>query len=297
MSQEINLLEVVHREFIQPEIARRKTKGELPEDFQIRECLIKLPGDSPPIVLFNDEFGWTVKPKLAPGIDMQTGYPVYLHEVEDIEEVMPPMIDGKRVSFIYLFWGGYSYSIIVDTYHPTLPNQSFTIGETIADHLRTMLREKSVRTVQFVTNQKLREIGLWSATSLLSYPMSKIVECIGRGNVEEARQVLVEYCDSDFLARKIVQTWQPISVFRDRTEFFNDALFNHQNKRYHGSISILVGQIEGVITDWLFEIKHYNNDQKRSLKTKIIDPRKCSQPHTRFVMALSRIWRCYAGVS
>jgi hypothetical protein len=270
MSNEVNLFELVDKEYIRPEIERRKANGGLPDNFQVRECLIKLPGDRPPLIYFNEEFGWSVKPKLAPGIEMEIGQAIYLHEVMDIEEVLPPTVDDKRVTFIYLFWNGHSYSIVVDPYHPVFSDHPFDAGEFIAAHLRNHFKEMAVKNAKFV-NGKLREIGLWPITALLPNPISKIVERVGEGKPEEARQVLVEHCDLTFLTEQLVQTWHPITAFRERMQFFDDALFNHQNKRFHGSTSILIGQIEGAITDWLFEVAYYTTDGRRSLQQKISD--------------------------
>jgi hypothetical protein len=99
---DVNLSELVDKEYIQPEVARKRANGELSDSFRVRECLIKLPGDRPPIILFNEDCGWNIKPKLAPGIEMEIGQPIYLHEVVDVEEVMPPTVDDKRVALIYL---------------------------------------------------------------------------------------------------------------------------------------------------------------------------------------------------
>jgi hypothetical protein len=270
MGEEIDLFEFVHKTYIRPELERRNAQGKLPDSFHVHGCLILMPGNRPPIIYFNEEIGWSVKPKLAPGIEMTEGQGIYLHEIVDIEEVLPPTIDGKRVSFIYVFWNGLSYSLIVDPYHPDFLDRSFDSGQYIADFLRNHFREQAVKNARYV-GQQLRSIGLWPAPSLLSYPISKIVERVGAGYSEQARQLLVDYCDIRFLREPIVNTWVPIAAFRERTAFFDDALFNHENKRYHGSISILVGQIEGVITDWLFDISYYTADKKRSLQEKIAD--------------------------
>ena len=69
-------------------------------------CLIKLPIDQEPIIMFNDECDWRMKPILAPGKEMQVGELVFLHEITGIEQIIPPMVDNKRVSFIFLFWNG-----------------------------------------------------------------------------------------------------------------------------------------------------------------------------------------------
>jgi hypothetical protein len=52
--------------------------------------LIRLPKDLPPIVEFNNEFGWRVKPKLTPGLNLEEtdfGHPVFSHELAGINKV------------------------------------------------------------------------------------------------------------------------------------------------------------------------------------------------------------------
>src|SRR5688572_30219869 len=141
MSNEVNIFEFLDKQYIQPELERRRTNSNLPDGFQIRECLIQLPEGKEPIVLFNQEFRWVIKPKLAPGVSMNEGIPVYLHEVVDMDEVLPPMVDGKQVTFFYLFWNGLTYSIVVAPNNPFPSDSSFNPGKAIAEHLRNHFKE------------------------------------------------------------------------------------------------------------------------------------------------------------
>lgn len=85
-----NFFQEIDRLWIQPELKRRKSEGTLANDFRIRECLIRLPEGRPPIVEFNDEFGWYVEhPELAPGIEMEAGQIVYLYDVIKLGKVLP----------------------------------------------------------------------------------------------------------------------------------------------------------------------------------------------------------------
>src|SRR5688572_25887605 len=97
-----NILNTAHERWIEPEIQRRRDTGALPEDFRIRQCLIRLPVGAPPVVEFNDEIGWIAK--VDPVEDLTAGEPVYLHQIGAIRSVEPPSIDGKRVAFYFLFW-------------------------------------------------------------------------------------------------------------------------------------------------------------------------------------------------
>lgn len=252
-----NFSKQMHDFWIQPELDRRYGQTGVPDDFKIWECLIKFPKDQRPIVEFNDEIGWEVeRPELAPGITMEVGQTIYLHEVLNLGEILPPNVENNRVAFIYLFWAGYSYQIAFD-FTPNQPDfdpqdDEFHLGETVKHHLKLKLIERVIRQAQTVQSQ-LRQIGLWSITSLLPYPISKIVERIENDELEEARNILVAHCNPEFIEKKLVETWKPIKVFHERLDVFQEALFAHRNKKFRAAIYTLIPQIEGVITDWLYE--------------------------------------------
>src|SRR5258708_7817138 len=105
----------MHEFYIQPELERRRLEGRLPDDFQIQNYLVRLPINQPPIVEFNDEFGWEVThPKLAPGVNLEPGRDVYIYDIVEIANVIPPMVDEKRGAFIFCFLNGQNYEIIFD---------------------------------------------------------------------------------------------------------------------------------------------------------------------------------------
>lgn len=258
--------QTIHRQWIQPELDKRFGTTGLPSNFKIHECLILLPKDRAPIVQFNKEFGWLVEnPKLARGkklADMDFYQPIYLTEIAVIDNVLPPMIDGERVAFIYLYWSGHGYISFSDfrplelDYDPIEEKTKFD-GRVIADHLMDILFEQVVQVAKNYQSQ-LREIGLWTAISLLLYPLSEIVEKIEKGDHEEARKLLIHHCNIQFLS-DLVATWKPIEAFRNRYESFDDALFCHQNGRYRASISVMVDDVEGVVSDWLYKIKKFSS--------------------------------------
>jgi hypothetical protein len=270
-------LNYVHNTYIQPEIDRRRHSGQLRDTIKVWECLVRLPANDVPIVQFNDEVGWEAESELVDGREVIKDRVYYAHEVLELKKIQPPKIKDEYVSYIYLFWEGYQYILLEDNtpsqegFNPAV--NSFACHDIVLRHINNKIMEKVVGNAK-VVRERLHEIGLWVVTSLLYYPIAKIVERVGNRDSEGAKQVLVEYCNIDFLTEKTVNTWDSVAVFRERYNFFDDALFNHKHGRYHGSISILVGQIEGVITDWLYEIDHYSEDKKRSLPTKITDFRE-----------------------
>src|SRR5947209_2309993 len=87
--------------WIGPELEARAKAGTLPSDFQIKRCLIRLPIGSPPIVEFNEEVKLSVRVKVPDGREVKVGEAAYLHDIERIEGVDAPEVDGVRVAFFY----------------------------------------------------------------------------------------------------------------------------------------------------------------------------------------------------
>lgn len=112
----------------------------------------------------------------------------------------------------------------------------------------------------------LHKIGLWTAASLAPYPLSHIVKEIKDGDLERARRTLVSFCPLGFIERKLINTWSPITAFRDRSLVFQEALFAHQNAKYALSIYTLNPQIEGVISDWIAGLEGQNLETQFSKK-------------------------------
>lgn len=267
----------VHQVYIEPEFKRRKEEGTIPDKFEIRECLIRLPEDSSPIVEFNDEIGWQAEPILAVDGDLEVGRPYYAHDITGFARIMPPKVGDNYVAYIFLFWAGYEYALLEDN-SPAQANfnpdtEIFAGHDMILQHLNNKIMERVVGNAKFV-RESLHQLGLWIIPSLLYYPLAKIVERIGSKDLEGARMILTNQCTTEFISQQLVKTWHPIISFRERQSFFDDALFCHENERYHASISTLVGQIEGIITDWLYEVNYYKVDSKRALKEKITDFRQ-----------------------
>jgi hypothetical protein len=204
------------------------------------------------------------------------------------------MIDDKPVAFIYLYWTGFSYQAVFDA-SPNDPEfdqeaYEFQLGETISQHLNLKMIERVVRLTKNVQPQ-LRQIGLWPATSLLPYPLSKIAERVENGANDDARKILVEHCTPTFIYR-LVGTWRPINVFNSRKELFTQAVNAHERQWFQLSISALVPQIEGIVSDWLYSTI-YSDDNRRNIKTKFDDFRsaieKVPEFHWLYWEALSAI--------
>lgn len=257
-----NIFNQAHELWIAPEIQRRKTENRLPGDFKILQCLIKLPKNQPAIVEFNNEIHWQAEiqhikksTEASFGDKFAPGQPVYMHEIQEITEVQPPMVDGVRVAFMYIFYTGIEYKIIFD-FTPNSPGLQpddklpWTLGGNIASHLQLMFREMAIR-IHDNAQIELRKIGLWAAPSLLPYPLTLIIKQLMKDQKPEiARQTLVQHCNSSFIENLLAKWWN-IPQISPRKALIQDAFEVHAQGKYRLSIHALLPQIEGIITEWV----------------------------------------------
>jgi len=246
--------------WIKPEISHRKQASLLPENFKIRQCLIKLPKKEPPIVEFNEEIKWIGHMQLAPGIMLKKGQDIYLHEVQKIWAVTLPEINGERVAFVYVFYNGFGYQMIFD-FTPNTTDEdisreekergALSISTAIAESLQAILTEKAIR-MHDSFRKPLQEIGLWAAPALLPYPLVNIIRQLEKNEIQGARDTLVEYCTSRYIER-LSSKWWIAEQFNLRKKLLMDALDVHKMGKYGLSIYALIPQIEGIITDWICE--------------------------------------------
>jgi hypothetical protein len=250
----LNLWTQINRQWVGPEIARRKAEGLLPDEFAIRRCLIKLFGDQQSIVEFNDEIHWIVNARKPLGLAFKSGSPVFLSQLERVVSVERPTVDGKPVAFLYIYTAGPDWQILFDgDPHQSCAPEEWVTGKLIADSLNLEFKEMAV-VLHDANQQQIQAIGLWPAPALLPYPVSAIAAQCRGGNLDDARRILVEYCNDDFV-RGLAAAWENCRPFVERRQVLQDAIDAHCNGKFTLSIPALVPQIEGVITDWLYSLK------------------------------------------
>jgi hypothetical protein len=258
--------------WVKPEAQRREREGLLTKPIGIKNCLIRLPQDRPPIVEFNDEIEWRALFKKPIGIAIDAGAPVYLWQVQGIQTVERPTADGKPVAFLFVYYTGTAWEVIVD-FTPNQPDfiaqddgEEWRLGRAIADALNLQLRERAIHLHDSI-KEGIRAIGLWSAPALMTYPLTAIADHCVNGQLTQARQLLVEYCSSSFL-ESLVELWSSVPAFAARRQLFAEALQAHRERRFILSIHAMVPQIEGVITDWLYTNNEIGNAYREASKAK-----------------------------
>ena len=248
-----NVFRQMHDLWIKPQIERRKAQGKFPADFHIRQCLVKLPLDHSPIVLFNEEVGWEARVKVSGPI--QKHDPVYLHHVQSIETVKLPRHDDKRCAFFYLYIMPDGIFRVVFDAMPNWPNfkeekdAGSDLGKAIAESLQAIMTERAVR-LEATQQAELRAIGLWPAPALLPYPLSKILLHLEQNDAKQARALLVAYCTPVYL-EGLVQKWWSNAGLAKRRRLLEDALSAHKESKFTLSVSALMPHVEGIVSDWI----------------------------------------------
>lgn len=285
-----NLWNQVNTLWIEPELNRRKEAGTLAANFKIRHCLIRLPVEALPIVEFNDEIKWEVLAKLPSGREVTKDQAIYIHDIEKIASVKPPEVDGKRVAFIFVYMSGGGFRILFDS-TPNLPEYStdqqneekWDLGKHVAEYLEYLLAERTILAHEALEDI-LRQLGLWLAPSILPYPLSEIVYHLNQGNEQEARDLLVRYCNDAFLM-DLLHNWWMLPEYELRRGMMEDALEAHLQGRYTLSIHALLPQLEGIVTEWaLRELPEKEVPWKQESKNKKVQDLILQNPPPTFVV-------------
>lgn len=249
------IVQQMHQHWIGPELEARTRAGNLPPDFQIRRCLIRLPRSAKPIVEFNEEVTLRAKVKVPDGCEPQLGDIARLDNIEHVERVYPPEVDGVRVAFFYAHWVGGKFGVFFDLTpnHDDIPQENgdtWKMGEAIGQAIHSSVVELAIA-VHDSVQADLVKIGLWAAPALIPYPLSKIAGLVKSGNEVQARMALVRHCSSKRLT-EVIAGWWDVPAFGTRRLLFEQALSAHVAGHYFLSVSALVPHIEGVMTDWLY---------------------------------------------
>jgi len=178
---------------------------------------------------------------------------VFLHQIASVEDIAPIRVDGKRCAFLYLqlsaqgqFQGVFDFS---PNHGDFDENSPWTLGKALATNVSKMMEEMAA-SLQVRVATQLRELGLWAAPALMPYPLSLICHQLSEGKTDEARELLLQHCCSEFLAQRVAN-WATLPMLISRQAFFHSALAAHERGDFIASIHTLLPQVEGVVTSWV----------------------------------------------
>lgn len=249
-----NFFNHVKAMWIDKELLNRANSGK-PQLEDVTRCLIKLPEEKPPIVLFNEEAAFDVVGRKAPGKDFEYGQEMYLHDIRDFSYALPPKSDEKPVAFVFLMLIEDKWHMFFD-FHPAWPEKptisdyrNWKLGRLIAESCNLALKEKLVKAYPNY-DVLLERVGLWMAPSLIPYPISQILYDLSNNGDNKATETLTTFCNPQYL-QELVMKWWDLEPFVQRKEAIEEALDSHTKKKHVSSIHVLVPMMEGIITDYL----------------------------------------------
>ena len=239
--------------WVKPELEKRKKSGKVKDDFSLNKCLIKMPHNKPAVVEFNDECRWIITARKDHDASFQENDPVHYFQINKILDVQPPKINNEQVAFIFLHIVKGEWRIHFD-FAPGHEGWSrsegeWGMGKVIADSLQESLEEQTAADT-VVTNKLLNDVGLWCIPALIHYPLSKIIKQLSENNKNGAIKTLQKFCNASFLENRIV-SWFDNTIFVQRKKLIQEAYTAHKQESYSLSISTLLPQVEGIITDWM----------------------------------------------
>ena len=248
--------------FIEPELEKRSTIAWS----DIHKVLIKIPKDKEPIVEFNNEvqFLYELDDPVARNAGDTLGY----HEIREIKEIFPPKVDNRSVAFIYA-WRTRDRIYFAFDFSPNWPDfdeDTHKLGAALRYRLECEALELVIAPV-LQSEAKLLEIGMSIFPALIPYPLNAVVKHQIEGETNKALRIMEEHCDLDFIKEQIAN-WYSVYMFEERRELIDEALQAHSSGLYHVTINALIGQIEGIITDWLHRNSEANTPWRAESKFK-----------------------------
>lgn len=248
--------------FIEPELTKRSDI----DWSDIYKVLIKLPQDRAPIVEFNNEvtFLYAVEDPVVRTVGETLGF----DEIRAIKEIHPPKVDDRSVAFVYAWCKGDHIYFAFDCSPnwPDFDEENHKLGAGLQYRLECEALEHILAPV-IHSEDRLLEIGVSIFPALIPFPLNAVAKNQLEGETDKALRVMEEHCDVEFIKEQVAD-WHSVHVLEERKELIDEALQAHSSGLYHMSINALVGQIEGIVTDWLYRSDEANTPWKAESKFK-----------------------------
>jgi hypothetical protein len=254
--------ENILRLWIEPELSRRAKEGRLYRN-NIETCLILMPKNQPTIIQFNEEGGFEGRLKRAPNTSFEKGQAVNVYQVVEVVTLKHPIIDEKRVAFVFIMLISNEWHIFFD-FSPNGPDYiqpddewDWSMGKDLAAAWNLKLHEIVIESYTKEI-EELKKIGMWTVPCLFPYPMSLILEKLSLKDVEGARSVLTSHCNVAFV-EGLVKEWLILEPFSKRKRLIENAVTAHKEGKHDLSIYTLMPHVEGIVTEWLESMPSKDN--------------------------------------
>jgi hypothetical protein len=249
-----NLLNHVWEIWIIPEMKRRKEAG-IPAPYPFKKFIVVFDNDNGVNFQFNEECSLKGRVRIKPGFSVQKGGEVSLDMLADYGPIEAPTMKGKPVGYFILNKNGKQFSIFAN-YRPNhadfdkmeweeegnwLANaylQHILTGQF--GHLSIIIPELSKYDIPFTIGLKSKKMA--SLCSLIENDMSRSV-------LDDEMSRIITTDDISLLFDR----WISFDGLAKRKSILVEAKKAFESDLYGCVITLLMSQVEGIITDKLVE--------------------------------------------
>ncbi|AKB59210.1 hypothetical protein [Methanosarcina barkeri] len=210
------------------------------------------------IVLYNNECAFNSLALIRPFTHIEKGQDIKFDHICDIKKIKPPLIDNHPVAFFMYKQYGKQVSIYFD-FTPNNPNFSESGWEEeevwLANaYLETILASSFGHLSILIP--KLRTYDIPFTIGPKSEKIKKICEIVGKAkNIDDADTMLSNILTFDDVSL-LEKNWINLKSFQKRKELLQDAFKCFKYGIHSGVVTILMPQVEGIITEELYSSRN-----------------------------------------
>lgn len=248
-----NLLNHMWEIIVIPEIKKRKESGlQIPFPLESFTVLFDIKNNNK-IFKYNEECRLRTQMMLRPNISIKAGQDIYFDHICEINKVKPPTLDNRPVAFIMYKQTGKQISLYCD-FRPNDPNfheDDWKDEEMwLADALLETLLAASFGHLSLLIPQ-LRTYDVPFTIGPKSKNIKKMCEIINSAkNVDDVDRRMARILTIKEVGF-IVDNWLKLEAFQARKIILLDAFKCFKYGINSGVITILMSQVEGIITEEL----------------------------------------------
>jgi len=251
-----NLLNHALEIWVKPEVERRK-KAEIPISFPLEKFIVLFdtPEGTPPTIKFNDEYNLGGHFQLKPTLSVKEGDSIVFDMIADINSIIPPTVNGEPVGYFIFNQKGAKIAVCMN-FRPGNPdfdrNEWNEEGKWLARfYLENILAYEFGHLILIVPELSRYDIPF--TFGLKSTKMAKICELIKSGNTRQLLddKILEIITDEDIIS--LFDNWTTFQYINNRNDILAEVKKAFEYELYGCVVTLLMSQIEGVITDKLVQ--------------------------------------------
>lgn len=245
-----NLLNHMWEKIVTPEVKKRKESG-LPIPFPLESVTVLFDlKNNNKIFKYNEECGLRGQMRLRPNISIKDGENICFDKICDIDKVEPPILYNRPVAFLMYTQSGKQISLYGD-FRPNDPN--FCEDEWkdeeiwLADALLETWLARSFGHLSLLIPQ-LRRYDVPFTIGLKSENIKKMCEIIKDAKTSDEFDKRLSKVLTIKEAGSLIDNWLTLKAFQMRKEILLDVFKCFRCGIHSGVITILMSQVEGIIT-------------------------------------------------